>query len=208
MIANKAIEYIKANSSTYVESGTELNAADFSNLTTTDSDNDGDVDVITIKYTPTGTNATLKNTAYADGIGTDKTLSTTLCAAILTAYSSTITKYVDGKSYYNIRIKHFGDDLTPWNTWEAAAGKTAPSGSTIAEIYPNNDSNQAGDYLGRYGVLRNNWYNISVNKIRFLGEPVPNTTTWPGTPDDELDTFIAFKINILSWAKRTQSVDL
>lgn len=208
LIANKAIEYIKANSSTYVESGTELNAADFSNLTTTDSDNDGDVDVITIKYTPTGTNATLKNAAYADGTGTDKTLSTTLCAAILSAYSSTITKYVEGKSYYNIRIKHFGDELTPWNTWEAAAGKTAPSGSTIAEIYPNNDSNQAGDYLGRYGVLRNNWYNISVNKIRFLGEPVPNTTTWPGTPDDELDTFIAFKINILSWAKRTQSVDL
>ncbi len=208
LIANKAIEYIKANSATYVESGTELDAADFSGLTTTDSDNDGDVDVITIKYTPSGTNAILKTSAYADGTGTDKTLSTTLCAAILTAYSSQITKYVDGKSYYNIRIKHFGDALTPWNTWEATAGVTAPSGTTISEIYPNNSSNQAGDYLGRYGVLRNNWYNISVTKIRFLGEPVPNTTSWPGTPDDELDTYIAFKINVLSWAKRTQEAEL
>lgn len=115
-----------------------------------------------------------------------------------------ITCYKDGVSYYSIRIKHFGDNLTPWNTTEYGTG-TAPSSTTI---YPDNSSNRDGDYLGRYGVLRNNWYDITVNSVRLLGNAEPHTGTWPDDPDDELDNYLAFGINVLSWAKRTQSVDL
>ncbi|MBO4464882.1 MAG: Mfa1 fimbrilin C-terminal domain-containing protein [Prevotella sp.] len=117
------------------------------------------------------------------------------------------TVYDDGKSYYNIRIKHFGDNLTPWNNGEYGSG-TAPAPGDVTKIYPNNNSNRDNDYLGRYGVLRNNWYAISVSSVRMLGNASPNTDTWDETPDDELDNYLAFRINVLSWAKRTQGAEL
>ena len=81
---------------------------------------------------------------------------------------------------------------------------TAPSSTTI---YPDN-SNLNGDYLGRYGVLRNNWYALSVTSVRSLGDATPHENDWPDTPDDELDNYLAFRINVLSWAKRTQGAAL
>lgn len=158
------------------------------------------------KITYSGT-ATFAEGVY-DGTNGFKDDIKTAAYTALGSGTPAITLYEGGKSYYSIRIKHFGDRLTPWRTWEAAAGKTAPKGADIANIYPDNDSNQDGDYLGRYGVLRNNWYDISVNSIRYLGNPVPHSGEWPGTPDDELDSYITFSINILSWAKRTQAADL
>lgn len=129
----------------------------------------------------------------------ESTFYTNLSAALGTVYC-----YKDGVSYYNIRIKHFGDNLTPWNTTEYGTN-TAPNSTAI---YPDNLSNRNGDYLGRYGVLRNNWYDITVNSVRSLGDATPHTGAWPNNPDDELDNYLAFRINVLSWAKRTQSADL
>lgn len=108
-----------------------------------------------------------------------------------------IQEYKDGASYYFVRIKHFGDDMTPWNTDET----TKPSTSSI---YPTD--NLAGNYLGRYGVLRNNWYDIAVEGVKGLGSAVVPKVT-PNT-DDELKSYIAVKINVLSWAKRSQNVVL
>ncbi len=138
-------------------------------------------------------------------------------ASTLMAEVGKIVYYENGASYYPILIKHFGDGLTPWSTWEKNQSLTAPRTPTssettqaqkIAAIYPTNNSNQAGDYLGRYGVLRNNWYHITINSIRYLGDAEPKKNTWPDDPDDEFDSFITFQINVLSWAKRTQSADL
>lgn len=122
----------------------------------------------------------------------------------LSAALGEIACYKDGVSYYSIRIKHFGDNLTPWNTDEYGSG-TAPGSSAI---YPDNSGNRNSDYLGRYGVLRNNWYAISVSSVRSLGDATPHTGDWPDTPDDEMDNYLAFRINVLNWAKRTQAVDL
>ncbi len=115
----------------------------------------------------------------------------------------TITEYAGGFAYYPIRIKHFGDDLTPWNSDEST---TKPS---AGNVYP---ENSAANYLGRYGVLRNNWYDLSVAGISGIGsavvpslDPSHNPDV---TPDDELYNYIAVRINILSWAKRTQSENL
>ena len=108
-----------------------------------------------------------------------------------------IDEYKNGDSYYFVRIKHFGDDMTPWNKDET----TKPSASSI---YP--DAHQNENYLGRYGVLRNNWYDIAVEGVKGLGSAVvPKVTP---NPDDELKSYIAVKINILSWAKRSDTVDL
>lgn len=98
-----------------------------------------------------------------------------------------IAYYKGGVSYYPVMIKHFGDDLTPWNN---------------GEVYGSNNA----DFLGRYGVLRNNWYSINVTGIKNIGDPeVPKVY---GTPDDPSESWISVTINILSWAKRSQSVDL
>lgn len=98
-----------------------------------------------------------------------------------------IAYYKDGVAYYPVMIKHFGDDLTPWNN---------------GEVYGSNNA----DFLGRYGVLRNNWYSINVTGIKNIGDPeVPKVY---GTPDDPSESWISVTINILSWAKRSQSVDL
>ena len=108
-----------------------------------------------------------------------------------------IQEYKNGESYYFVRIKHFGDDMTPWNTDET----TKPS---TTSIYP--ADHQAENYLGRYGVLRNNWYDIAVEGVKGLGSAVVPKVT-PNT-DDELKSYIAVKINVLSWAKRSQNVTL
>lgn len=114
-----------------------------------------------------------------------------------------IAVYKDGNAYYSVRIKHFGDDLTPWNGSAGMQEWTAGNQPSASNIYPDLS---ASNYLGRYGVLRNNWYELNVTRVNRLGSPeVPELTyTW----DDELDSYINVKINILSWAVRKQNVEL
>lgn len=98
-----------------------------------------------------------------------------------------IATYLDGVTYYIARIKHF-NELTPWTAGKAYGTDNAT-------------------FLGRYGVLRNNWYELSVNKVSGLGYPdVPEVK--PTLPDDENDQYINVSVKILDWAKRSQSVDL
>lgn len=107
----------------------------------------------------------------------------------------TVTQYTNAEAYYTVLIKHFGDELTPWNR----ANKTTAA-------YPNDKADK--NWLGRYGVLRNNWYEIEVNGVSAIGSAtVPNVNT-DTTPDDEVENYISVKINLLSWAKRKQSVTL
>lgn len=100
----------------------------------------------------------------------------------------TIKYFKAGESYYKALIKHFGDDLTPY----AISGEQ--------KIYTE------AKHLGRYGVLRNNWYELSVTSVSSPGDP-----TVPSIDDqwDDLDeAFVKIQVNILSWAKRQQNVDL
>ena len=98
-----------------------------------------------------------------------------------------ISTYLNGEAYYIARIKHF-NELTPW---------------TAGTDYGTNDA----DFLGRYGVLRNNWYSLSVNTVSGLGYPeVPEVK--PTVPDDENDQYINVEVKILDWAMRKQVIDL
>ena len=137
---------------------------------------------------------------------TDPSVNTELPGVITTLNSSQLSRveyFKGGVAYYEVRIKHFGDQLTPWNAGEYV---TKPVVGDIDQIYPK-DVNQDGNYLGRYGMVRNNWYDIQLGEILKVGSST--VPTLPGTPDDELDElYIKARINILSWAKRTQSWSL
>lgn len=99
-----------------------------------------------------------------------------------------INTYKKGVTYYIARVKHFGDTKTPWS-----------SGNSYAD---RNDL-----YLGRYGMLRNNWYELEVGNVYGPGYPgVPPVD--PTLPDDENEKYLSVSVKILDWAKRSQSVDL
>lgn len=104
-----------------------------------------------------------------------------------------IATYASGVSYYIARIKHFGDVLTSWKEGN--------------DTYGDNNEDNNKKYLGRYGVLRNNWYELTVHSVSGPGTPdVP--TIKPTDPDDENYKYISVSVKILDWAKRSQSVDL
>lgn len=112
-----------------------------------------------------------------------------------------IVRYKGGVAYYAVRIKHFGDTDTPWN--KEGQGVTAGGNSNI---YNTSSTDSENWFLGRYGVVRNNWYDISVNKIQTLGDAtIPAFTN---DPDDVLENYISVSINVLSWSKHTQGADL
>lgn len=99
-----------------------------------------------------------------------------------------INTYLQGVTYYIARVKHFGDALTKWE-----------SGENYGE---NNEK-----FLGRYGMLRNNWYELTVGNVYGPGYPgVPPVD--PTLPDDENEKYLSVSVKILSWAKRSQKVDL
>lgn len=98
-----------------------------------------------------------------------------------------INTYFKGVTYYIARVKHFGS-LTPWNSGESYGKDNVK-------------------YLGRYGMLRNNWYELTVGNVYGPGYPgVPPVD--PNQPDDENEKYLSVSVKILSWAKRSDTVDL
>ena len=93
--------------------------------------------------------------------------------------------YNDGMMYYAIPIEHL------------AGGKF--------EFVNNQPTLNEADY----GVVRNHYYNITINKIENLGTSVydPNEDIIKPTIDNTL-YFIGASINILSWKIVSQGVDL
>lgn len=98
-----------------------------------------------------------------------------------------INTYARGVTYYIARVKHFGS-LTPWSSGESYGTDNVK-------------------YLGRYGMLRNNWYDLTVGNVYGPGYPgVPPVD--PNQPDDENEKYLSVSVKILSWAKRSDTVDL
>lgn len=192
-VQGRIVDWLQANWDTYFDAdgtiqGTAIDVV-LSNATT---DEGG---VITI------TSAKLDEEDVASLDFKDEQSLTTLNAGIATQVAALnaengleISYYKGGYAYYPILIKHFGDDQTPW-TEEA---------SNTSGAYAGDAAN--ANWLGRYGVLRNNWYDITVTGIKNIGSPsVPDIT---GDTDDPESRYIAVSINVLSWTKRTQSADL
>lgn len=132
-----------------------------------------------------------------------------------------VTEYTGGVTYYATRIAHFGDNETKWSTGPESYNK-------YDEIYPTNGQSKneatSKDYgvsrkaawLGRWGIVRNNWYSLTVTNVVGIGDALPvdysgtATGTPGGTPDDNPDPkyYVAAHIHILPWVKRAQDVIL
>ena len=118
--------------------------------------------------------------------------------------------YDDGYCYYRVPIRHFDDTQTPWKSAPGMTGNgtdqayaystdgtdkgTAFTGTTeeIAEA-------QAQAYLGRYGVVRNNWYNISIRSVTHVGSPVIPPLTQ--NADDTVEQLLNATLKISEWVK-------
>lgn len=180
------MNYFESIKSTYIKSGTFTK--DNVTVTLSSDANGGYLTVATVKMSePTGV-------TWQDGKDIDQ------LNAAATAYIATINNnlkiayYKGGVAYYPVLIKHFGDSETPWSTSYIENGNSYPG------------ANASQNWLGRYGVLRNTWYQLNVTGLRNIGSPnVPPVTE---KYDDPGDQYISVEINILPWAVRTQSVEL
>lgn len=113
----------------------------------------------------------------------------------------TISYYKNGEAYYYVLIRHFDETQTPWEADELTAAGLSGS-------YPDNYQSKTAEenWLGRYGVVRNNWYQVNVTGIAQIGDA--EAPVIPGKPDDTREQWIKAEINVLSWAVRTQEAVL
>lgn len=113
----------------------------------------------------------------------------------------TISYYKNGEAYYYVLIRHFDDAQTTWKAEELAAAGLSGS-------YPDSYQGKTAEenWLGRYGVVRNNWYQVNVTGIAQIGDA--EAPVIPGKPDDTREQWIKAEINVLSWAVRTQDAVL
>lgn len=111
-------------------------------------------------------------------------------------------------------------------TWEKAADNAISNMNANLIKYPASIAANGATYyftpirhlannvekVGYYGVVRNHSYKVTINSITGLGTPVWNpdsetTTINPELPNDD-KTFLAAKINVLSWRVVDSTVDL
>ena len=137
--------------------------------------------------------ATVKQTAR-DASSTGGTAFTALALDTYMANNIQIRYYKNGYCYYRVPIQHFGDGLTPWTS---AATMTA---STALAAYSSNSN----DYLGRYGMVRNNWYNISLHSVTHVGSPIIPALTQ--NADDTVEQLLNATLEINSWTSHNQNL--
>ena len=150
--------------------------------------------------------AALTQSANADILG--------LISTKLRILGANLDFYQNGICYYQMIVRHFSNTATGLDElW-------AMDANAYADATINNKLNAspaiAGDakatnlddsFLGRYGVVRNNWYQLNISSVSGIGEPVPPTPT--DTPDDDpKEQRIKFTVNILSWALRKHDYKL
>lgn len=132
-----------------------------------------------------------KVTYYPTGVSIAKELTGDALAGFHSSKGE-VQKYDKGVCYYEIFIRHFTE----------AEGGYAPTDGTpwIKE------GEYEAKHLGRYGVVRNNWYTVTINSIKQPGEP---TIPVDGNePVDAATAYIDCSIEITPWARRNHSVDL
>jgi hypothetical protein len=96
-------------------------------------------------------------------------------ADIVNAKLRYISKYENGICYYYTCIRHFPDDVSDGMKW---AGEQQYYENLETEYgveeYIWIDPGYTSDNLGRWGVVRNNWYDVEITNVTALGSPDPS----------------------------------
>ena len=171
-------------------------------------------DGVELKATYTIT-ATGSDSHATDALTADKTAIEAALTAALNNFS--VSYYAGGIAYYNARIQHFGEYETPWSMSEPF--KTVVPGANVAQIYGYGQTmngtddegvdNSAKRFLGRYGVVRDNWYRLTVDAVNHIGTAEPVDVSAEGNkniPDDEIKNYIAVHVHIMPWVIRNQNI--
>lgn len=97
--------------------------------------------------------------------------------------------FTSGDTYYYTSIQHLAATATP-------------------DVVPA-DWYTAKKPLGWFGVVRNHWYNFTINSLNGLGTAVfdPTKTIVPVIPMDN-NSYLAARLNILQWRVVPQTVDI
>ena len=145
-----------------------------------------------------GGRATVKCTQKARTSGQGVADFTALGLENYFANNITVNYYDDGYCYYLVPIMHFGDTQTPW---QSAASMTGSIASASAAYGTNNAA-----YLGRYGVVRNNWYNISITGVTHVGACNASQlfTQMADQADDTVEQLLNAKLVISSWTPHNE----
>lgn len=153
--------------------------------------------------------ATLSQTAQASGTGYNKfetatdayteTGGQTLKAYLQSLLNGlTLLYYKDGYCYYRVLVRHFDDTQTPW------ASAATMANNTTLWAYGNGVDTYNNDYLGRYGMVRNNWYTISIRSVTHIGHPIiPPLTT---DADDKVEQLLNTTLSISGWETNNQNL--
>lgn len=98
-----------------------------------------------------------------------------------------VTYYPGGVAYYTALIRHF-----------AESGQPGASDKTVDKLDDYGDQD-----LGRYGVVRNNAYNLKVKNVYGYGSnKVPTPTPDPNDKPDPKKYNVMIDVEVLNWAIR------
>ena len=143
--------------------------------------------------TGTATVSSVTQTARASGT-TGATAFDALGLDSYFASNISLKYYASGYCYYRVLIRHFDDTQTPWSS------VSTMTNNSTAQVYGGN----AASYLGRYGVVRNNWYNISITSVSHVGSPIIPALT--SDADDKVPQFLNATLSINGWTSHGQNL--
>ena len=153
--------------------------------------------------TPTGggtATATVTQTAQPSG-STGATAFASLALNEYIADNITLTFYDDGYCYYRVPVRHFNDTQTPWASAPTMTDNTTTQAYSTTAATAVGGSTADATFLGRYGMVRNNWYTIGITGVTHVGSPViPSLTT---DADDRIEQLLNATLNIASWTTNT-----
>ena len=120
-------------------------------------------------------------------------------------YTSRFGFYRGGKMYYVVPIRHFDDSETPWHENETPKPSIVVYPKTNADAQGATVVTQGQNYLGRYGLVRNNWYELNITGIDKPGatEPLPFDSD---RENDSMLSYLRFYIEILPWRVKSNQV--
>lgn len=116
----------------------------------------------------------------------------------------TLNYYWKGYMFYRIPIRHFTDTQTPWQSTPAMTNNTTAQAYSAAAATAVGGSGADATFLGRYGMVRNNWYTININSVTHVGHPIiPPLTT---DADDKVEQLLNATLRISGWEQNNSKL--